>query len=255
MVRQGVVGFGIFVMMVGTACGLSGGAETDSSAAEEPTEVPSLPVSINEGLASLDSYRLTFTSDVYDSTSQQRTVTTVDSARDRATDASYTRTESLVTTDAEEVVSQSVEEQFALGNQLCAVSDGEAQSSTVSATAQEMSDLMSQVVILQPLIENPVYVADDVVNGVPVRTYTFELRSIGAASEAEATRADGTYSIAVDGEYLVQYRLDLELRTGAEGDPEAEYTASSFDFSLEQVNQPVEIVFPPACEVAVPVEE
>jgi hypothetical protein len=124
-----------------------------------------------------------------------------------------------------------------------------------SAAAQVMSDLMSQVVDFNPLIENPVYVGEDVVNGVPVRTYTFELRSVGAASEIEVDRADGSYAVAADGDYIVHYRLDLELRTAAEGDPESEYTDSSFELSLEEINQPVEIAFPPSCQGAESVGE
>ena len=76
------------------------------------------------------------------------------------------------------------------------------------------------------------------------------MRSLGAASEAEATRADGNYAIAIDGDYLVHYRFDMELRTGPEGDPSAESSVSFFEVSLEQVNQPVEIAFPADCQAA-----
>jgi hypothetical protein len=117
----------------------------------------------------------------------------------------------------------------------------------MSDVAKVMTELMSQVVDFNPLIENPVYVGQEDVNGVSADTYTFEVRSLGAASDAEATRADGTYAIVVDGDYLVRYRLDLELRTGPEGDPEAEYSVSSYDPSLEEINQPVDIAFPETC--------
>jgi hypothetical protein len=114
------------------------------------------------------------------------------------------------------------------------------------------SDLMSEVVVLNPLIENPVYVGEDVVNGVTVRTYTFEVRSIGATSEVEAARADGSYAVADDGDYLVHYRLDMDLRTGPEGDPEAESTVFFIELSLEDINQPAAIAFPPNCQAAEP---
>jgi hypothetical protein len=42
----------------------------------------------------------------------------------------------------------------------------------------------------------------------------------------------------------------MELRTGPEGDPEAESSVSFFELSLEEINQPVEIVFPPNCQAA-----
>lgn len=214
-----------------------------------------LPVSINEGLASLDSYRLTYTNDIFDSVSQQRSVSTFVVASDRNADSSYSRNETRITTEADELISEDVQEQFMIGNQMCQVAADGAEVTALSATAQVMSDLMSQVVDFNPLIENPVYVGEDVVNGVPVRTYTFELRSVGAASEIEVDRAEGSYAVAEDGDYVVHYRLDLELRTGAEGDPEAEYTDSSFELSLEEINQPVEIAFPPSCQGAESVGE
>ena len=70
------------------------------------------------------------------------------------------------------------------------------------------------------------------------------------ASGVEASRADGSYAIAADGDYLVHYRMDMELRTGAEGDPAAEYSVLLIEGSLEQVNQPAVIAFPPECLAA-----
>ena len=254
MSKKRIVGFGLLVIIVGSACGIPslGGATEEGAAGgvpdiPEPAEAPTLPVPINQGLASLDSYRMTYTNDVFDSLAQERTTMTLVVASDRETDASYTRSETLVTVEADEIVSEDVEEQFIIGSQLCSMTDGEAEFTVISDTAQVMTDLMSQVVDFNPLIENPVFVGEEVVNGVPVRTYTFEVRSIDAASGVEAVRSDGSYAIAVDGDYLVDYRLDLELRTGAEGDPEAEFSISSFDLSLEEINRPMAIAFPANC--------
>jgi hypothetical protein len=252
MSKMRIAGFALLVIIIGTACGLPSvagapeGAGDDVTDAPAPDEAPTVPVPINQGLASLDSYRMTYTNDVFDSTTQERTTLTLVVASDRASDASHTRSETVVTA-GDEVVSQEVEEQIVIGNQVCAVTDGEAEFTVMSDTARVMTDLMSQVVDFNPLIENPVFVEETVVNGVPVRTYTFELRSIGAASEVEAARADGSYAIAVDGEYLVDYRLDLDLRTGAEDDPEATSSVSFFDLTLEEINQPVEISLPANC--------
>jgi hypothetical protein len=251
-----MVGLVLLVMIVGSACGIgsqggtpaAGDGETPTP--EPTTAVPMLPVSINQGLASLDSYRMTYTTDVFDSVTKERSVITFVVARDADADASYNRTETLVTGEADEVVSEDVQEQFVIGNQLCQVAGGEAELTTMSDTAQVMSDLMSRVIVFNPLIENPVYVGQDVLSGVPVRTYTFEVRSLGVDSGVEAARADGDYAIAADGDYLVHYRLDMELRTGTEGDPEAESTVFFIKASLEDINQPVEITFPSNCRAA-----
>jgi hypothetical protein len=208
------------------------------------------PVSVNEGLASLDSYTMTYTMDVSDSATGERTVSTFVVSNDRASDASYSRNQTQVLTIDGEVISDDVEEQVVIGDQICSLSAGEAEAAPFSETAQVMADLVSQAIEFNPLIENPVFVADEVVNGVPVRTYRFELSSVGAASDLEASRSDGAYSIAVDGDYLVQYRLDLELRSAAEGEPEAEAAAFSIGLSLEDINQPVGVSFPPECLAA-----
>lgn len=252
MFNKVIVRYGLFVLVVGSACGLSpagGGTEDGRPAATaEPTEAaPMIPVSINEGLASLDSYRMTYTSDVYDSFTMERTVSTNEVARNRDTDASLNRTETRVTSDEAGLVSEEVQEQVVIGDQLCSTTNGEGELTTISETARVLSDLMSQVVVFHPLIENPVFVGEDMVGGVPVRSYTFELRSVGSALEVEASRAEGSYAIAVDGDFLVRYRLDMELRTGTEEDPEAEYSEFHIELSLEEINEPVDIAFPPSC--------
>ncbi len=258
--RRRMVAFGVIALVVGTACNLSSlggtsgaGDAGEAGAANEvgpaPAGAPMIPVSINEGLASLNSYRMTYTTDSFDSVTQERTVVTVMVARDSATDADYNRTEQRVTGPAGEVISESVEEQYMIGNQMCSVSEGEAEASTLSGTNQALSDLMAKVVEFHPLIENPVYVGRGDLVGIPVRNYTFEVRSVGAGSEVEATRSDGTYAIAEDGDYLVHYRLDMELRTGVEGDPEAQVSILAIEVALDDVNQPVGIVLPAGCQV------
>ena len=129
MSRMRIVGFGLVVMIVGSACGLSsagripGRPGVEESPTAEPTEVPVLPVSINEGLASLDSYRMTYTNDIYDSRNPRADRDHV-RGRQRSEcgrqlhphgDASHGR-------ESDELVSEDVQEQFAIGNQLCQVS-------------------------------------------------------------------------------------------------------------------------------------
>lgn len=248
-----IVGFGLLVVVTGTACGLAGaaGESGDEAATPEATEAPMFPVSINQGLASLDSYRMTYATDMIDSTTQQETVTTLVMASDREADATYTRSETSVTgAEMDPEASGGVQEQYSIGNQFCQVSDGLAELTTVSEAARVMMDLMSQAVSFNPVIEDPVFAGEGTVNGVPVRKYTFELRSLGATSDVEVSRSDGSYAIAVDGDYLVHYLLDLELRTGAEGEPEAQSSILHLEVSLEDINQPVEIVFPAECQAA-----
>jgi hypothetical protein len=226
-------------------------ATSESGGAPTPTDqpdVPLLPVPLNEGLASLDSYRMTYINDVYDSASDERSVITFVVARDDAADASYNSNESQVTDEDYQVKSMDLQEQYFVGNQVCVLSNGEAEFSTISSTAREMMGLvMGQVIQFNPLIENPEYVGEDVIRGIPVHTYTFEVRSIASASEDEVSKAEGHYAIAVDGEYLVDYRLDMEVRTAPEGDAAADFSISFFALTLEDINQPVGIEMPANC--------
>jgi hypothetical protein len=228
-------------------------APTAEQASPAPTESPAermLPVPINQGLASLDSYRMSYTNDVYDSVPDQRSVTTFVVAQDKENDAAYNSTESQITTEDYQIVSTTLQEQYVIGNQVCILQDGVATVNIMSDSARELSGLMSQGFTYNPLIENPEFVGEDAVNGVPVRLYDFEVTSVSATSKSEVGQAEGKYALADDGDYLVTYRLDMELRTGPEGDPEAEYSVSFFDLSLENINEPQEITFPESCQTA-----
>ncbi len=130
------------------------------------------------------------------------------------------------------------------------LSNGVATVNFMSDSARDISSVMSQGITYDPIIENPEFVGEDVINNVPVRLYDFEVTSVSASSESEVGRAEGNYALADDGDYLVTYRLDMELRTGPEGDPEAEYSVSFFQLSLENINEPVEIAFPETCQTA-----
>ena len=152
MFRIKGIGILLALALLGTACGSNpteapqdGDPESVSSAngesadEVEPQPVPSkrmLPVPINEGLASLDSYRMTYTNDVYDSVPDQRSVITFVVAHDSANKANYNSTETLVTTEDYEVTSSQLQEQYIIGNEICILSDGEAQFTSMSDMAR-----------------------------------------------------------------------------------------------------------------------
>jgi hypothetical protein len=198
MSKMRIAGFALLVIIIGTACGLPSvagapeGAGDDVTDAPAPDEAPTVPVPINQGLASLDSYRMTYTNDVFDSTTQERTTLTLVVASDRASDASHTRSETVVTA-GDEVVSQEVEEQIVIGNQVCAVTDGEAEFTVMSDTARVMTDLMSQVVDFNPLIENPVFVEETVATEACRRGRHLRAEEHRRRLEVEAA-PDGSYA-------------------------------------------------------------
>ena len=130
-----------------------------------PTEINTdrmFPVPINEGLASLDSYRMTYVNDVYDSVPDQRSVITFVVAHDKATNANYNRSETQVTTEDYEVISIQVQEQYVIGNEICMLADGQAQFTAMSDMARQLTDFMAQGLQFNPPIENPEFVGEDV---------------------------------------------------------------------------------------------
>ena len=263
MLKVKMLGFLLVLMLVLSACRTAASGENQAGEAESqdptrageqpevvPTEINTdrmLPVPIDEGLASLDSYRMTYINDVYDSVPDQRSVITFVVAHDKATDANYNSSETQVTTEDYEIISSQIQEQYVIGNEICMLANGQAQFTAMSDMARQLTNYMSQGLQFDPPIENPVYTGDEMINGLPVRTYDFKVTSANATSDAEVARAEGHYALADDGDYLVDYRLDMELRTAPESDPEAEYSVSFFDLELVDINQGTEIVFPEAC--------
>ena len=185
------------------------------------------------------------------STAGERSIISFVVARNDDLDASYNSTRTQQATEDYQITSDEFQEQFFVGKQVCMLSDGEAELSAMSDAGRELVGLvLSQVVQFYPLIENPEYVGDDVINGVPVHTYSFEVRSLSSVSDEEVKRADGHYAAAIDGNYLVDYRLDMEVRSGPESDPEATYSVSFFQLTLDDINTPVDIRLPDACLAA-----
>ncbi|MGA9531524.1 MAG: hypothetical protein WBR18_02305 [Anaerolineales bacterium] len=230
-------------------------ADVEATAASQATATleafgPMLPVPINEGLASLNSFRMTYTNDVYDSVPDQRSVITFVIAQDRDADARYLQTENLITTEDYEVTSRDVEEQYVVGNDVCYIRNGQAQFKTMSDSGRQIMEMMMQTIAINPMIENPEFEGRDSINGVDVRTYTFQITSADVGSSTETAKSEGHYALAEDGDYLVDYRLDMELRTAPEGDESAEYSVSFFDLALEDIDEPLEIVLPQTCEAA-----
>lgn len=70
---------------------------------------------------------------------------------------------------------------------------------------------------------------------------------MAAASEDDVNIADGHYAIDMDGVYLVDYRLDMEVGTAVQSDQDLHYSVSSFQLTLDGVNQPVDIELTSAC--------
>jgi hypothetical protein len=227
------------------ACGpfsLSGGGGA-SQGGDTPDPVP---VSINEGLASLNSYDMTvrFSSvspDPLDSTS-----TEIRRQHTSDPDASYTQisVSSSAGGDGPVVTESHI---YQIGNDQCVGSDAEGWTWSSSTSVQaEMAGLVTSMIGLTPLIDDPVFVAAETLNGIPTDHFSFKVSGLGVSSGAVVNTNAGNYWLAVDGKYIVKYSLVIDMSTAA--DAPSHHTEVSIE--MTQVNGPVSIAFPAGCLAA-----
>ena len=87
----------------------------------------------------------------------------------------------------------------------------------------------------------------DTINGIAVEHFTFDERAVGLYGLAETS---GELWVAAEGGYVLRYQ---RATTG-----DAEYFGDGiegtlvWDYALVEVNQPIDVVFPPGCRVELP---
>jgi hypothetical protein len=239
----------LLVMMM-IACSLSGNTggnppDQESSVDENPASTPNpVPVSLNDGLASLNSYEMTVIFSSVGPDPAQSNTTTIKRQRSNDTNASYTSINTIAVSAVGGDSEKSDTSIYQIGNDQCSGSDTDEWSWTTSTPAEaEMQGLITGMIGLTPLIDNPVFVAAETVNGIPTNHFTFQVPGLGASSGAVVNINQGDYWLAVDGQYIVKYTLIVETSMAAESDVLHE----EISIEVNQINQPVSIAFPQSC--------
>jgi len=106
-----------------------------------------------------------------------------------------------------------------------------------------MQGLVTGMLGLTPLIDDPVFVAEETIHGIPSNHFSFQVSGLGASSGAVVNLNQGDYWLAIDGQYIVKYVLVVEMSMAAE----SEVMREEITIEMNQVNQPVSIAFPQAC--------
>lgn len=209
-----------------------------------PTEtpVPAEPVPIRQGLASLDSYVLKYTTNSYGPNPQDQSLLTVEMSYSKEDEATYTHTQSTSSSAEDTEVNTSETYQYVIGEESCSGSGDDWTYDTVAPLEKEMTDLLGQTVDLVLLIDDPLLVGRETLNGIETHHFTFQVSGLGVESGSEVISNQGEYWLAVDGQYLVKYSLEVQLR-----DTQGEDVRLEVYLELSQVNQPLEISFPQAC--------
>ncbi len=209
----------------------------------EPTAFPSMPVMINEGLSSLDSYIFAVHMISSGPTALDMTEYANETRRANEPSATYTRIYNTSSSAEEPEPSSSTTEMYSIGMESCTVSEGTDFSySTSTAAEDEMSGMLTSLVDFQFLSSDPTLVGEETMNGIASRHFRFSVPNLGVESGMEVITNQGDYWIAVDGNYLVKYVLVIEMRSSPEEVSRLEFTSE-----LTQVNQAISIAFPQGC--------
>jgi len=222
-------------------------AAPQPTATQTPTPMPSQPIALFSGLASLDSYQST--TRIYTAGPGPDTISeTISEVQfDRAAGATRNRMTTKRSDEDNPSLETQEQEQVTIDLETCSLEDGVWEYSQMEPQEKEMLSIFSKLFDLLPVISNPVFVGAETKNGVSANHFTFEVESAGAESGSVVTVNEGEYWLAVDGQYMVAYSLHLELRSGPESDSEAEANKVEIEYSLENVNQPIGIQLPADC--------
>jgi hypothetical protein len=270
--KKALIVFIGLLMLTALACNLTAGSDTNAPAAQpgeavqaqpgqqsqpagcpdcpecpacptpEPAPIPSTPVMINEGLASLDSYVFIISMKSTGSNPVDMSEVVNETRRVNDQSATYTRMYQAESSVEYPELEASTTELYRIGLESCEVSEGEYDFSTATPTEDELTGLLSSLVDFNFIASDPVLVGTETMNGISSRHYTFSVPNLGVESGVEVTANQGEYWIAEDGNYLVKYSLLIEMRSSPDESARLEFSAE-----LTQVNQPVEISFPQGC--------
>jgi hypothetical protein len=171
-----------------------------------PTEINSKPVGIQEGLGSLDSYKGTIYV-LFSNSDGSKTEINEVVERDVTNSKSHSITHQVSREAGDTEDSTSDQEVYSVDLITCTKNDEEWDYSEMTDQEKEMADIFKQMVDFTPLIDNPVFVGEEEINGVQTNHFSFQVSGIGEKSGPVATKNQGDYWLAIDGQYIVKYQL------------------------------------------------
>jgi hypothetical protein len=210
----------------------------------EPASIPSSPVGIQAGLASLNTYFMTVESHLTGPTQADYSNTSFEITNSNDPDANSTHYVTAESSADSSEPSQTESYSYAIGNASCSGSDADGWDYSESTPQQaEMQKLLAEMMDFMPIIDNPTFVGSETMNGIQTNHFTFQIGGLGLQSSAQVVANQGDYWLAQDGQYIVKYSLVTETL-----DPTTQTTMHmDVTINLNNVNQPVNIAFPAGC--------
>lgn len=236
------------MVMLMMACSLTtntGGTPPIQGPVDDESSTPDpIPVNLNDGLASLNSYEMTVIFSSIGPDPTQSSTTTIQRQRSNDTNASLTSIQMSVISPGTGDPFITNTFIYQVGYDQCSGSDTDGWSWTSSTPAEaELQGLITSMIGLTPLIDNPVFVGTETLLGIPTNHFSFQVSGLGATSGAVVNTNQGDYWLAIDGQYIVKYTLIIETSMTAD----SEVFHEEISIEMDQVNQPVSIAFPQGC--------
>lgn len=224
--------------------------------APKPTITPTkalnaVPLPLRQGLASLDSFKLQIDVVVTGPTSLDVSTTSSLFVFDNKTNNSHTRLVSTSSSADDPEVETNIMDTYTVGKQSCQLSSSDpAKTPTGEITENDplqddVTGALSSLFDFTVYTENPVFVGQETVNGIPTNHFSFKVTKLGKESGVVVNKNSGDYWIARDGQYLVKYIVVMELTRDKQG---TEIFRTEMSIDLTSVNQPVQITMPPNCK-------
>jgi hypothetical protein len=254
--------FIIMTIFIVTACNLpihlgNNTSDSDSDDAAQVTKVPAQgifneevdpnPVGLQEGLGSLDSYKLTLYLYSDDSSGALSEVTETIERSVVDKNQHTTTVQRSFDPENDEEESNSTEESYMIGNVSCSGSGEDWTYDEMTAQEKEMLYVYKGMIDVKPLIDDPQFVGEEEVNGIATNHFTFKVSGIGDTSGSVATVNQGDYWLAKDGNYIINYHLKLQVTSAAEGTEDAETSNIELAIDLKDINVPLSFTLPQYC--------
>jgi hypothetical protein len=234
------------------------------------------PVGIRQGLASLNTYRFTIKVKTNGPTAADRSENTTLYEVNAPKNSSHIHTETLTSSADSPSSEVSVSDIYNVGNQSCTVSKSGSELkgtlTDVDPLQNDMTNTLTGLMDFNIYTENPVFVAEETVNGIVTNHFSFKVTKLGKDSGGVVGKNNGDYWVAKDGQYLVKYALTLDLtgtapnrtavpsktpapgktatpnKTPAATQSSTQTMHAEFTVELSGVNQVVDIAIPATCQ-------
>jgi hypothetical protein len=207
---------------------------------------PSEPVSVSEGLASLNSYRSIISITTSGPDPKNSSTMVFETRRSKDLDAQVTHITSKSIENGQPGEGDNESDIYRIGNDQCSGSGEDWSYEKMAPNEAEMKDMILSNFSFTPATDNPVFVAVETVNGISTNHFSFKVKGLGSKSGANVTMNQGDYWLAVDGQYIVKYSLVVETVV----DPNTDVMHMETVFDVQDINQPVSIAFPQVCLTA-----